>query len=546
MQFPRLTRPGLSLNLDYLFLCLIAVASLIGINQYHYGMWNQFVSLPWLYDLLDPSLFPNDMLVEQRSASPSFFLNIIAWFSAFFGLSIARAHFILYILFLIPTIFSFYALGKSFFQNSKAGIMAAVLMSFAFPVIGDVQSWDSLLMERTMALPFLLFALSAFIRDRYWIMTLLLGVAFNLHPLSAIYLSFPLACALFYKEGFKWSYLRYGLAFLILAGPVLYLRSQSSSGESLFAFGEIWMEAMRLRNAHHAFPSAYPLFIWLKSAAILILFLVLSHFGPWTKKLRRSLYGFGSGILLLLLMGTIFTEWYPVKIIIQLQFFRSFLFLIFISLAMWSAVIFEKARPWYYLLFAFIVLQFVGADLAKLAGLLLCGVFTWFILTFNHHKVWSLTLIAGLFLALGAGAFYMRGGLKIDRGIQSQEWYDLQDWFAEKSAKDAMVIVPPTELGFRVRAKRSSYGDWFDGTKAFFSEEYARYWLDHMYSLDAYKPSNLKESYNGLLLEHVSRLGEQLAAKHSEVYIIRYADSEAYPLAESFWNDRYRVYRLYP
>ena len=43
---------------DYLFILAVAVASFIGINQYHCGMWNQFVSLPWLYDLIDPNLFP--------------------------------------------------------------------------------------------------------------------------------------------------------------------------------------------------------------------------------------------------------------------------------------------------------------------------------------------------------------------------------------------------------------------------------------------------------------------------------------------------------
>ena len=531
---------------DYLFILAVAVASFIGINQYHYGMWNQFVSLPWLYDLIDPNLFPNDLLVEQRTASPSFFLVFIKGFMELFSLSIAQAHYILYLLFLVPTIYSFYALGKSFSDNRRSGILAVALLTFAFPVIGDVQTWDSLLMERTIALPFLLLSIASLVKRQYWTMIVLQGIAFNLHPLSAIYVITPSALALIMRDGFKVKQFGYLLLLVALASPVLYLRAKNSVGEGLFAFGETWMEAMRLRNGHHAFPSAYPLGMWLKSGAIFTLFVLITVFGPWKRDLKKLLWGFAIGISLMLLLGLIYTELFPLKIFIQLQFFRSFLFLVIISLAMWSAAIIDFPRPILYMAFLFIVVQYMGVDVTKLLGFVLFSSLAWILLVFFKDKKWNIALLSMAFLALGFAGYFLRGGLKLEQGIQSEEWYEVQDWFAEKSDPEAMVIVPPSELGFRVRAQRSTYGDWFDGTKAFFSEEYARYWLDHMYSLDAYNPANLKAPYNGLQFEHVLSLGQELAEKNKEVYIIRYQESENYPIAESFSNETFKVYRLFP
>lgn len=96
-----------------LFLLVVAIASIVGINQYHYGMWNQFISLPWLYELLDPSHYPNDLLVEQYNNSPTFFLYSLKIALPYFGNDIPLLFFSIYALSFGLTVYAFYRLGLS-------------------------------------------------------------------------------------------------------------------------------------------------------------------------------------------------------------------------------------------------------------------------------------------------------------------------------------------------------------------------------------------------------------------------------------------------
>lgn len=532
--------------LDYGLLTAIAIASLIGINQYHYGMWNQFISIPWLMDLMNPELFPGDFLVDQREASPSFFLSIIALVMRLSGADSAQAHFGIYLVFLILTLFSFYRLALSFFKDRRAGILSAVMLAFAFPAIGDVQIWDSLLMERTIALPLLIFSMAYMLEAKWWPMLALQGLAFLVHPLSALYLIFISGLVILFVEGWSWRILGYAALILVLCAPVLYLRVQGSSGDSMWSFSEQWMEVMRLRNGHHAFPSAYPLLIWLKSAAFVGLFLLLLRFGSWKERQRKTLKAFAWGMLVMLFLGVLFTEVFPLRIVIQLQFFRSFLFLIILTTAMWSAALFHQVRPLFYFLFPFFLLQFVGVDVTKLAGMIIFAGLTWFLYRFFAAKKWKAPFLALAFLALGGAGWYLRGGLNIDQGKQKASWYEVQDWFAMNTAIDALAIIPPSEIGFRVRSQRASYGDWFDGTKAFFSEAYAQYWQEHMHNLGAKDPLKLEETYRALSLEHFQEIARAEESKHSEIYIVHFADGQGLKAEEVFSNSDYRIYRAFP
>jgi hypothetical protein len=135
----------------------------------------------------------------------------------------------------------------------------------------------------------------------------------------------------------------------------------------------------------------------------------------------------------------------------------------------------------------------------------------WFLLRFFGLKLRTSVLLSAGFLALGLLAFGLRGGLNIEEGKQDASWYAVQDWFRTNSDINSLAIVPPSEAGFRVRSQRASYGDWFDGTKAFFSEEYAEYWLDHMSSLG---------------------------------YVVHYADHSIESLNCVFKNERFAIYQL--
>tara|TARA_R110001592_G_scaffold219477_1_gene473721 strand:+ start:106277 stop:107899 length:1623 start_codon:yes stop_codon:yes gene_type:complete len=527
------------------FITAVALASLVGINQYHFGMWNQYISLPWLYDIINPELYQNDLLVDQQVNSPTFFLYGLAALAPLFLQNIPLLFFSLYSLTLVYTIYSFYRLASGLFKDKRSGVLAVVLLAFAFPVIGDVSIWDSLLMERTIALPFLLISIYSSYSKKYWLSIILQAIAFNIHPLSAAYIIAATWFGVLIAQGFKKEYFLYGTALLLLVSPALYLRfSSPEEAASSADLAVAWMEVMRLRNGHHTFPSEFPLLIFVKSFLIAITYFVLVLQGGFKVAQKKYLLAFGSHILFMLLLGTVFTELYPIKLIIQLQFYRAYLFLVILTIVLWSGLIITRPKPLYFLLAIAILAQYFYGEWSKTATALLFAPGAWFLLRFYGLKLQSTVLLSTSFLALGFLAFVLRGGLDITQGEQDKDWYAVQDWFEANTDINSLAIVPPAEAGFRVRSKRASYGDWFDGTKAFFSEHYAAYWLDHMKSLGCTDPETLKEDYRTLAKEDFLAIWEKEHGKFSEAYVVSYSDEAIESWDPIFKNRRFAVYQL--
>lgn len=525
---------------------VLLFSSVVGINQYYFGMWNHYASLPWLYDRLQPELYPHDLLVEQASQSPSLFLPFIESILPFFNGDVATCFFTVYLIAHLLMFWAFYHLALSLFKVQKAGIMAVVVLSAAFPVIGDVQVWDSLLMERTLAYPLLIASLSFLLRQRYWPALLLQALAFNFHPPSAFYVIFAAWVAVWSTRGWQWRYLLYAFAMLLFISPVLYLKwKHGAEGEGpWWQTSDIWLKVMRLRNAHHAFPSAYPPFIFIKSGLLTAAYFIMLWKAELPKAIKRFAISFGLSLCFLMLLGTVFTEWFPIKLVIQLQFFRAFLFLATFAFIFWAGFLVKHAKPIHFLLSLVFLLQFVYDAPAKTLGALFLISGSWFIIRWYTSWQKALIGVTALLLLTGILAWQKRPALKIDEGHQSKDWYAVQEWAQAYSAPDALFIVPPQEPGFRVKSRRSSYGDWYDGTKAFFSKAYAQAWYGHMKSLNCLAPDRLKIDYLTNDPVVFEKIAEAEATNHSEVYLIQYRDrSLSFP--RIYENNRFRVYRLH-
>jgi hypothetical protein len=528
-----------------LFIAAVAVASLIGINQYHFAMWNQFISLPWLLEIINPELYQNDLLVDQHVNSPTFFLFGLAAMLPLFAQNTSLMFVSLYTITLVLTLISFYRLTQGLFNDKRSGVLALVLLSFAFPVIGNVSLWDSLLMERTIALPFLVISIFSSVSKKYWLTIVLQAVAFNIHPLSAAYVIGATWFGVLISEGFKKEYFAYGISLLILSSPALYLRfSGPSEAAATAELSATWLEVMRLRNGNHTFPSAFPPIIFLKSLLTALSFFVLVVKGGFKKVQKKYFLAFGGFILLLLAIGTVFTEIYPVKLIIQLQFYRAYLFLVILTIALWVGLIVTRPKPIFFLFALPIFSQYFYGEWSKTAGILILAPGAWFVLRFFGLKLKSSLVLSLGFLVIGFLAFGLRGGINIEEGKQDASWYAVQDWFRTSTDINSLAIVPPREAGFRVRSQRASYGDWYDGTKAFFSEEYAEYWLDHMTKLGCTDPEKLTEDFEELDHEDFLKIWEQEKDNFSEAYVVHYACKTIEKLDCVFKNERFAVYQL--
>ncbi|MDZ7848055.1 MAG: hypothetical protein U5L96_15605 [Owenweeksia sp.] len=103
-------------------------------------------------------------------------------------------------------------------------------------------------------------------------------------------------------------------------------------------------------NAHHSFPSRFPPMAFAKAALITISYFVLIARSGFGKFLKRWLTGFGIGVLLFMLIGTVLTEVAPIRIVIQIQFYRSFMFMVILTLVLWAGLVLEKKDRIIYLL----------------------------------------------------------------------------------------------------------------------------------------------------------------------------------------------------
>lgn len=526
-----------------ILLAVIILASVVGINQYQFGLWNQYISLPWLYDMLNPELYPNELLVEQRENSPTIFLHLIQFLLPLTAYNIPVLFFSLYLVAHIFTILGFYKLSMSMFKNQKSALFSVVMLSFAFPVIGDVELWSTYLMERTLSYPFLVFSLAALFRKKYWAAVLLQALAFNLHPLSTIYVMAGAWTGVLFARGWSWKYMSYAAVFIVASLPVLYLKMLSGGSLVTGEMQAVWMQVMKLRNAHHAMPSAFPLAILLKSAMVALAFGLLI----WRSKLpifqERFLKGFALATVLMLLVGTIFTEFYPLKSILQFQFFRSYRFFILLTIVLFSGMMFRQPRPLHFAIAPLLLLQYVYGEPAKSAAAIGIICLAWFAL--NYHKFQSLQKagLLGAFLVLGIFGYALRGGIDINEPRFKDDWKDLQKWVAINTDNDVIVIVPPQEPGFRVLSQRASYGDWYDGTKAFFSEEYAAFWLGRMESLGCTDPKNLREDYMENTEDDFRRIAQTLLDTHSTVLIAQYSQKDL-NLPVHYSNGSYKLYAV--
>ena len=524
---------------------LIAFASLIGINQYHFGMWNQYIALPWLYDLMDPTLYPNDPLIDQRANSPSFYNLGLAGLSRMMNGDVALTHFLVYTLTLVLTVLSFYRLSWQFFSDKKAALFTVVMLIFSFPVIGTIAVWDSVLMERTVTLPILMFSL-IFILQKKWLWAVVLqALAFNIHPLSSLYLISCSWIGVIFWQKTKSNYYFYWPLLILLMLPVLYLRYLHPSDSSSIAVTDLWMKLMYLRNAHHSFPSEFPLSDVLRAALLALVYFFIVKRADLKDGLKKFLTGFGVAVALFLVAGTLFTEIHPVRIVIQLQFYRSFVFIVILTIVLWSGLFIKEPKPWLMVMGVGVLAQYFYGSMPKSLAFLAVAGLSYLILTRSFRSKWIQPMaIAGVVMAMGILGYYQRGGIKIRQGRQSQSWYAVQAWSNENTAEDALFIEPPSQAGFRVESLRSSYGTWHDGTKVFFSEEYGEIWWARMSSLHCTDPDHLAEDYRTNKTADFQEIWSGLKDLHSEAYVICFSTMELEGLDLAFENSDFRVYQL--
>lgn len=519
----------------WLFLLLATIFGLM-LNGYRYGASDQALYIPMIDRAVNPDLFSDDFLFDEPSGEYNFWLPIMATLARLFPLE--WIFFITYVLTRFGLFCAIYHLALNLFGDRRTAILSVLLVLVPERVGGTATATqDTFCTLRSTAMPFAIAFLIPYFRGRLYIASIICGVAFLIHPITAI----PLVGLLTLRlaiEGFRndWQSAAKPLGLFILCILPLFIRvflidRANPSDLSLLSRSDPeWLEIIRGRDSYifltnwsqHAFESI---------AYFLILLIGILYFRRWyarwlarnnsipqsagIRETDRWAFGIIMICLILFFIGAVFVEWLPLPLVVQLQILRSFYLLINLS----------------EIYFAWFLIELIGLVGFKIVHAV----------TQRGNRELFKHVAAGCLVIISCALTLPRlswisAGKEITERIHlpgkvpRNDWIDVGEWCKANTPIDATFFVPTYTKGFRTYSQRGSVGDRKDGAPCVFSERYAKEWWMRMTDLDKYDALNEAKF-------------KQLAEKYRADFVItRRGHRLNFPVL--YQNNAYTVYAL--
>ena len=544
-------------GLRHLLFLVSALFSILLIG-YHFGTFDQVVHIPFMKAEADPSLYPGDALVALRNTPYSYFWVFFIPFYRWGMLEVAM--FVVHILATYLTFWGIWSLSITLFKDSLAGLLS--VLAFIFPHFGFLgfPVIEFSLLNRTFVLPFLLFAIIWFMQKHYRRAFFLLGVASNLHALSAGMVMGMLIFA--------------ALMEVRRVGAIRFIQS------ALFAIlGAVPVLLMIAGNGQLVDWSLRP--EWLSIVANGILYQVFYPFSTIPYILLLTLGGFSAGILffiarqaytptlatrtmerMLIAAGIIFTvgiltaQYLPVTILIKLQLNRVSLFILIFAYLSFANYLAKQAHNQ----------QMVAPHIALLTGIFLISAVPilplaiWGLLRWLKPRQmkwgWVAAGIAGslgVFVAIALALDIWFPGIYVFP--RRTTWLDAQEWARENTPRETVFITPPEKGGiyepeWRVFSERSSVVSVIDLLEVALAPQYLDTWTERF---EALAPGVI-EQFTGIYFESDAlashafySLSDQALLKVADIYQAGYLVVEKphvrdFPLI--YENQDYIIYQL--
>ena len=531
---------------------LFMVLSAFAINKYQFGIGDHCINIPYLKKFIDPNLYPNDYLVEQREFFYTFLWIGLAAIVKSSNISISSVFFTCYLVSLYFTFLGFYKLSIELFDSQVAAVVALFLFLFPDISLGGGGTLGTYLGERVVAKPVLFFSLVYFLRESYFRSYILLGIAFLIHPLSAVYIIIALStCCLssFRTIGIPTILKSFGIL-LFVASPILIwkLLHAPSSLHLLYADPE-WLDLLRLRSAHHLFPSAWEKDNFFRAFLTIAVLLASFKYRPSARH-HRCIQILLCCIGFLCVAGTIFTEIFPTAIVIQLQLFRSFKWITYIAIIYFANYfVRELTKQQSYVeklaavLLAVAVLYNVYEWKYAFCTLFLFALSIVCYEAISRYRIRKEHLIAGIsFFALGLSFYYHFEILPV--GPVNKNWTEIQRWAKRNTELFDKFIVPPDQEGFRIASERTIYGDWKDGTQMFFNPDFGREWMKRMRRLGYDRRHGLRKGFDGLNEDEFLAIASELRRDDEKIYLVSFTDNSELSFHISHRNNDFVVYEI--
>ncbi len=560
---------------------LVALAG-VDLVGYRFGDSNQGITIPILKRFIDPSLYRWDVTVATGERFPTLFYAALAAVLPSTD-AIPAAFFVLYLASIAAALAGVYRIGR-WCGGPEAGLLALLV---AVPVrtgMAGESLYRVQFSHSHVASALVIWAMVLFLEGRRVVPLLMLSLGVYNHVLYSLYVLVP--CLLVVLAEARTAGRRRTLLYLALAiVPIVPFLVWSFAHRTPMT--PEWLALLRLRSAHHSFPSYFAEALAPSAFLLALGTLTLSRLPP-NKRLVLALFFFGFALQFVL--GSLFTEIIPLKAVLQFQPHRCwrFLMLILYGLAAagvvtgWraggmarvaagaTALILVNPQLDPLLPLAVLLQASVGrpapetwarltavATLALLAGwdaphLVLrwedypldeitaptvlaaaaLGVLVWMGCEMTpSQRRWAAVAAAGATVLWLVPATYARKRARWESG----PWRDVQDWVRKNTPKDAILVTPPQEAGFRVFSERTIVGEWKDGTQQYFDEGFANEWSARMQALGP-------DGYARLSDEQLTRIARQFGAS----YVVTPGRQRRPGLDQRYRNGHYAVYAVPP
>lgn len=534
---------------------VFTVVSIWGINPYRYGLHDQSITTSYLKTYVDDKLYPNDYLVAGRTYYTSYLWPALGWLIKFLGVNTPALFFAGYCIALYMTFLGVYLIAMTLWGKAEIAFLALFFLLFSKDVPGGVFTVESLFLTRTAALPILLFSINFFLKRKFLLSFALQGIAFLVHPLTAIFViaMTSVASAIHLKDiGIK-KFVHSFFAMLALASPILFWKVRSSpDSHTLFYADPRWVEVLRLRMFWVIFPLSWTKKVFVQAGLHLLTFLIAWKHKPQSWH-HCVVLAFAGTVIALCAIGTIFSEFIPLPIVMSLQIMRNFRFLMYFSMIYFANYflteislresIFDKllvalasigillgAAYWEYALAAFLFLAIL---------LILGQLVRWQALTQNYF---ILALVA-IVLVLGCGAYLRNDNFSIENA-QEENWLDVQKWARKSTDLEDVFIVPPNLDGFRIESERTIYGDWKDGSEMGLNPSFGYEWFERMKALGYQKGISLEDGFKNLDETDFINIANTIRVNGHRAFLVMFKERDTLDFPVIYTNERFTVYEI--
>jgi len=303
---------------------------------------------------LDPSLFRNSIFVqavERTNLRLSVFFDVFPFF-------LRHVDFETFTFFqgFVSTFFiiaGIFMLARTLLGSVTTGYLATLLYTVQLNqwTLGSPAPYLNFFHHGLpYTYPLIVWSLVFFFKKKYPLSALLAGISWNFHPMSTLFLL--ITYGVYYccerSEFTAKTIMACSLLFILSASPVLIkILQQIDAGRGEIA-SPLWFKGVYWNAWYTCFPATWPR-IWFLRAGIFLAVFYLCFLQIQNKELKYRLSVILSAVALMCLAGTIFSDIFPVPIIIKISFWRSsFIFLVLAvpCIAFGLTQMLQRGRAW--------------------------------------------------------------------------------------------------------------------------------------------------------------------------------------------------------